>query len=423
MQRLTKNPWIVCLAAAGFFLYQYVQLTNFNVLKPDLSAAFNASSAEISLVSSMYFYGTILFLIPAGILLDNLSTRSIILIAMLLSLIGLGLFISAESIYMAALGRFIVGVSGGPFCFLSTMRLASRWFPENRLAYITGIIVAVAMLGGIIAQAPFLILVETLGWRAAMYLNLLLGLIITAIIYLFVYDYPPGKEKEYIDQIQFYRKIGFVQGLKKVILKSQNWNCGLFASLLNLPILVFGALWGIMYLTQIYNLSKIQSSWVCSVLFLGMLIGAPVFGFISDKLYLRKVPMLAGTLICLISVFMVLESHDLTFTSLMIVFYFIGFGSSAQILAYPTVTESNPAALTGSALSLASTLIMSAGAIFQPIIGWLIEIDWDNKLFEGIPVYSNANYNFALWIVPLSIMLAGSIIFLIRETYCRRKDI
>lgn len=420
MRRITSNPWLVCLSAAGFFFYQYIQITSFNVLKPDLMLAFNTTSASLSLLASLYFYGTILFLIPAGIMLDNLSTRTIILLAMSISLVGLLIFTTSTSMIAAGCGRFLVGLSGGPFCFLSMMRLASRWFPENRLAFVTGVLVSFGMVGGIIAQTPFIYLVQSMGWQNAMYVNLGLGLVLTTLVYLFVYDYPVGKEAEYNQQIAFNREMGFVNGLKIVVTKAQNWYCGIFASLLNLPIFVFGALMGILYLTDIFGVSRIQASIICSGLFLGMIIGAPTFGYISDKLHLRKVPMLLGLIICLISVIILLKSSSLSVISLAILFYLIGFGSSSQVIAYPTVTESNPIALTGSALSLASTIIMAGGAIFQPLIGYMLEKNWDKAMYNGLPKYTPNDYDCAFWVVPASIVIAGIIVWFIRETYCRR---
>jgi MFS family permease len=421
MRRLTANPWIVCLSAASFFLYQYMQITSFNVLKPELMVAFHTSSAALSLMGSFYFYGTVLFLVPAGILLDYLSTRTIILLAMALSLVGLLLFTTATSIYTASLGRFLVGISGGPFCFLGTMRLASRWFPEDRFAFVTGVIVALGMLGGIIAQMPFTYLIQQFGWQEAMFINLGLGVVLTVLIYAFVYDYPPGKEQEYQKQIAYYRELGFVKGLKTVVLKKQNWYCGLYASLLNLPIFVFGALIGIIYLTQTFLITPMQASLVCSCLFLGMLIGSPIFGFISDKLLLRKAPMLFGLLVCLGASIILIQSNEATVGGLMVLLFIIGFGSSAQILAYPTVTESNPAALTGSALSLASVVIMAGGAVFQPIVGALLEMNWDGAYIGGMALYSTADYRHTLWILPICMMISAAIGMLIKETYCRRK--
>lgn len=422
MRRLTANPWLVCICAASFFFYQYIQITSFNVLEPDLMVAFNTDSSALGLIGSFYFYGTVLFLIPAGILLDYVSTRLIILMAMVLSLIGLLLFTTADSLYVAGLGRFLVGISGGPVCFLGTMRIASRWFPEDRFAFVTGVIVAIAMLGGMIAQTPFVLLIEAVGWKNAMYVNLGFGVLLFILIYLFVYDHPAGKEKEYIDQLTYYRELGFVNGLKKVILKAQNWYCGIFASLLNLPIFVLGALLGFIYLTQIFNVSRIEASYICSALFFGMLTGAPLFGYVSDKLRLRKVPMLAGLIICLFSIIIVIQSSYLSVSSLLCLFYLIGFGSSSQVLAYPTVTESNPLALTGSSLSLASTIIMSGGAIFQPLVGTLLEMNWSGVRVDDIPIYSHANYKFALWLLPICIVIAGIMVLLIRETYCRRRE-
>jgi len=404
MHRQITNPWIVCLSAASFFFFQFLQITIFNVLKPNLMIAFDTGASTLSIVSALYFYGTVLFLIPAGILLDNLSTRALILIAMALSLVGLVIFTSANNIYIAGLGRFIIGVSGGPFCFLSTMRLASRWFPENRMAFVTGVIVSFGMVGGIIAQAPVVLLVQAYGWKEAMLANIILGLFIWLLLFLFVSDYPPGKKQEYLKQRDYYRSNGFVKGLAKVVTKTQNWYCGIFASLLNLPIFIFGALLGITYLVEVHYTSNTAASLVCSMLFVGMMVGAPIFGFMSDKLRLRKAPMLFGAVICMSTMLLLLPSGPLSIGSLNLLFFLIGFGSSSQVLAYPTVAEINPLALTGSSLGLASTLIMSGGAIFQPIVGWLVDV----------------NYNLTLWLVIGALIMSAVAALFIRETYCRR---
>jgi len=419
MQLHVTNPWIVCLTAASFFFFQFIQITMFNILKPELIIEFNTDPAILSFISALYFYGTVLFLIPAGIILDNISTRKIILATMSASLIGLLIFATSTSILGAGIGRFLVGISGGPFCFLSSMRIAARWFPEQRLAFVTGVIVAMAMLGGMVAQLPFSLLVAEVGWRTAMYVNLGLGVLLLGLIYLYVYDYPAGKKREYEQQMAYYRTHGFVQGLKIVIFKAQNWHCGLFASLLNLPILVFGALWGFMYVTQVFNLPRLQASTACAMLFLGMLLGGPTFGWISDRWLVRKTPMFAGLLLCFIAIAVLLLAPNLGFYSVALLMFLIGIGSSAQILAYPTVTDSNPAALAGSALGLTSTLIMAGGAVIQPVVGWLIEYKWDGLIAAGMPIFSYTNYNFAFWSMPLALIIATGLVFRIKETNCK----
>lgn len=133
-----NNPWVVILAAASFFFFQFIQITMFNVLKPELIIAFHADPGVLSFISSLYFYGTIFLLIPAGVSLDYISTRKVVLITMALSLIGLAIICAATSIFSVGLGRFLMGITAGPFSLISSMRLAQRWFPENKLAFVTG---------------------------------------------------------------------------------------------------------------------------------------------------------------------------------------------------------------------------------------------------------------------------------------------
>jgi nitrate/nitrite transporter NarK len=45
------------------------------------------------------------------------------------------------------------------------MILAARWFPQGKQAFVIGTIITIGLLGGVVAQAPFALLTEALGWR------------------------------------------------------------------------------------------------------------------------------------------------------------------------------------------------------------------------------------------------------------------
>lgn len=423
INKKTLQPWLVCLSAAGFFCYEFFQINMFNALDPELIKEFNVSGTKLSFLSSLYFYGTVGLLIPAGILLDKLSTRVLILTAMGLSILGTFLFAISTSFEMAAISRFIVGVSGGPFGFLCTIRLSSRWFPENKLAFVTGIIVSIGMMGGFLSQTPFTILVENIGWRYAIGVDIAVGLILFSILIIFIKDHPADKRFEYLKQQAIYKKMGFIKGLKIVILKLQNWYCGIFASLLNLPIFLLGALWGNLYISQVFNLSRIQASYISSMLYIGMLLGSPFFGYISDKMNLRRMPMLIGAIICLTTIIYVMQQHSLSLETLVILFFIIGFGSSSQILAYPTVAESNHPSMTGSSEGLAAVLIMSGGAFFQPLFGYLLDKNWNGTTINNLPIYSYFDYFNALSLLPVSILISILMIYFIKETNCKNMEL
>ena len=415
MKKDMMNAWVVCLSAAGFFCFEFFQINMFNALDPELIRTFKTNGTTLSLLSALYFYGNVILLIPAGILLDNLSTRKLILVAMSISLIGTTIFALSPSLLIAGIGRFLVGISGGPFCLLSTIRLASRWFPKDKMAFVSGIIVALGMVGGIISQAPFTYLVEVLGWRMAMAVDIIVGCVILFIIYHFVSDYPVNQQHKYTQQRKNYQQLGFVKGLKIVLHETQNWLCGIFASLLNLPIFLLGALWGNLYLIQVFNLTRIQAATTTSMLYIGMLVGAPSFGWIADNINHRKLPIFSGIILCLVSLSYLIYADNLSLTALILLFLFIGFGSSAQVLNYPIVTESNPLSLTGSATGLAAVLIMSGGAIFQPAFGWILDMSWDGSLIDEIPLYSQSSYNNGIWMIIICLVISLLAVIILKD--------
>lgn len=418
MNRLIQNPWVVCLSASLFFFYEYFQINMFNALDVELMKAFHVDGATLSWLSSAYFYGVIILLLPAGIILDKTSPRKLILITMVVSILGTIMFTMSQTWEQAALGRFIVGLSAGPFALLSVLKLASRWFKANQMAFATGVIIAIGMIAGIMAQAPFTYLVTTIGWREALWINIGAGVIMYIVMHFLINDYPKEKMLAIIEEKRQAALQGFLSNLKQVFTTKENWQCGLFAALTNLPIFMLGALWGGLYLTQAHGFTRMDAAYITTMLYVGMLIGSPVFGWFSDKIKLRKLPMIFGAGLCTLSIIAVMQSNESSFISFLLLFFVMGFGSSAQILAYPTVAETNPPALMASAEGLAATLIMGAGALFQPILGWLIKYNWDGTMHNGVPFYSPADYYYGISIIPISILFSIVVICFMKETNC-----
>ena len=71
-----------------------------------------------------------------------------------------------------------------------------------------------------------------------------------------------------------------------------------------------------------------------------------------------------------------------------------------MILAFALVREANPPGTTGAAYGLVNTCVVGSGAVFQPLIGWLLDADWDGTLLAGARVYAEATYRMALWTLP-----------------------
>jgi MFS family permease len=411
----TPQSWIVVFSGALFFFYDFIQLNMFNALNAPLIKEFQVTAVQLGQLSAFYFYAVIPLLFPAGIILDRVSTRKLILMSMSLMVSATLLFAMAHQFWVTALCRFLTGV-GGTFCLLSAVRLASRWFPPRRMALVIGLIVTMAMAGGVIAQAPFTWLTDNLGWRQTLLLDGLLGVIFIIIIAVFVRDYPPGYEKEKELHVGYLSEVGFRNSLRLTLTNKQNWLGGLYTSFLNLPIFLLGGLWGSLYLVQVHGFSRIDASFVTTMIFFGMIIGSPTLGWVSDRSGRRKLPMLISASLALIVILVIMYTPQLKLLPSLLLFLLLGFFISGQIISYPLIAESNPRALTGTAEGIASVLIM-AGGITQPLFGWLMDLKWDGNMINQIPFYSVFAYRLAMGIMPIAFVLGLIAALLIRETY------
>ncbi len=411
------RPWLVCLSAALFFFYEFIQMGMFNSISQELMQDFSINAGQLGILSATYFYADVIFLLFAGILVDRISIRVIILSAMIMVVLATILFAFSHSFQLAAFSHFVSGI-GNAFCFLSCIKLATRWFSSQRLAFVIGIIITIAMLGGVVAQTPFTLLAQVLGWRGAVLTNAGLGIVITFIIYAFVRDYP----KPYTPELTVEKSLAsssIKKSLLSVLWNKQNGLGGIYTCLLNLPIILLGELWGIMYLTQVHHLLKTQASFVAMMIFFGTILGSPFVGWLSDTIGKRRLPMIVGALLSLLVLLCIMFIPGLSFFTLLVLFLLLGIFTSTQIISYPLIAESNPRHLTGTATGLASILIMGGGAVFQPLFGWLMDLHWDKTLNQGVALYSPSNYLYGLAIMPIAFVVSFIAACLLRETHCQ----
>ena len=388
----------------------------FNAINPELVAEFSLNATQIGNLAACYNYTVVLCLLGVGMLLDRFSTRYLILSAMAGCVLSTFLFSQAHSLFIAEVCRLGSGITGA-FVLLCCIVLASRWFPANKLARVTSVIVTMAMLGGTLAQGPLTYLVSAIGWRHAMLWNGVLGLLFLAIMFYCVEDHPEHKVLKH--QPNDTQHSPSLAGLKHALSNIQNWLCGSYTCLMNLLIAILGAVWGGIYLVKVHHMTRVQASDITTMIFVGTILGSLVFGWVSDIMGRRKLPMVIGAILSLGLSLLLVTTTSLSFLTLMALFLAMGFFTSTQIITYPTIFESNPPEMTGVCESLSSTLIMSGGAIFQPLFGWMMDRHWSGTLANGLREYSTQDYQFAYWILPAAFLVSLALALCVRETYCQ----
>jgi len=408
-----KLPWIIWGLGALFYGYEYFLSVSPSVMAPELMRDLKITGGALGNLSAFYLYTYTLMQIPVGMLLDNLGARRLLTFAATLCMLGCFLFASAHSVVLASIGRGLIGL-GSSFACISCFYLAATWLPVNRFAFLSGITLTIAMLGAVGGEGPLSMLVANVGWRHTLFLLGSVGGLLALLIWSIVRDKPIQKTKLVkADSSDFFK------GIRDILTHLHSWILALYGGLMFMPTLAFASLWGVPFLMEAHHCSRPMAATLVSLVFIGWAIGAPLFGWFSDSIGKRRPPLIIGNIGLFISLCAVIYLSGLPLWLVGSLLLTCGFFTSAFLPSFSIMRESNPKKAAATSLGFMNTMNSLGGAAAQPLIGLLLDHEWQGTLHQGARVYSIANYHFALSVLPLGVLIAALTLPFIKETFCK----
>jgi MFS family permease len=407
--------WLVWGLAATAFFAEYIARVAPSVIVPLLMRDFQVTALALGSLSAYFYYAYVSMQIPVGILVDRFGAHRLLTTTVLLCAGGCLLFAMAHHLWIAKLGRFLMGL-GASFAFVSALKLASVWFPPNRFGLLAGLTQALGMLGAAVSATLVGYLVTVMGWRSSLALIALLFVFLSVMIGLVVRDYPQGYQRKYKDLAI---DSDVWAGLRTVLANPQSWLNGLFAGVVYAPTAAFGELWGVSFLERTYNLDAHSASMAVGLIFIGWGLGGPVVGWLSDYIGRRKPIMLASAGVGFVLLLIVLYAPSMPLVILYSLLFFYGISNTGVATAYAVASEINPHEVAGTSLAFSNMASVLVGACFQPIIGWLLDLHWNGYIVNGVPFYSAMEFRNALLALPCCLLLGFIFALLLRETYCK----
>ncbi len=396
------------LSGAVFFFYAWVLRVAPSVMVEELMRDFAVGAAALGHLSAAYFYGYAGMQIPVGVLLDRFGPRRLMTLAALVCAGGCVLLATSSSLAVASAGRFLIGASAA-FSLVGSMAVAGQWYHANRFALLSGLSMAMGMAGGVFGQAPLRLAVEATDWRFTTLLLASGGLALAIAAWATVRDRWRGSGG-----------LGrALAGLGAVLRDRQTWLVALVGLATSAPLLAFASLWGVPFLETAYRLPRTQAAVLTSVIFVGWGVGAPVLGWLSDRIGRRKPPLIAGLLLETAALALLVYVPGLPVPVLGLLCFLVGFFGSAQIVCFALARENHPAALSGTAIGFVNAMVTGAGALFQPLVGLLLDLAWTGGTALGARLYAPESYRLAFASL-IACSLAGFLcLAAVRETHCR----
>ncbi len=411
------NAWLICIVGALFYCYEYFIRIAPSVMSADIMRTFHLDAGGFGDLVAFFYYIYTPMQLVVGIFMDRYGPRRLLVIACFSCVIGVFLFGSTHLIVVAAIGRLFIGF-GAAFAFVGALKLASIWLPPERFATVSGMVTTLGMIGAMTSDIAMAYFVDKYGWHFTLFVLAILGLVLMVFLFFIVRDRLKTTQKNpvFIPELSFRDVfIGLFQALK-----SRNmWINGMIACFMYLPVTAFAELWGIPYLMQTHHLSNIVATDIISFIFLGWAVGATFSGWLSDMIGLRCLPITVGSIAALILVCVILYVPDLPTSMLYPLFFLFGFMTSAQVIVFAIGREVSPKHIAATAVSVTNMFAMIGGAVFQPVIGVILDMNWAGKVSHGLHIYSAGTYTLALSILPIALLITIFLSLMLKETYCQ----
>lgn len=408
---------VICILAAMFYMYEYTLQVSPAVMTNELMRDLGLNAASLGTMAAFYYYSYTPMQLPAGLLFDRFGPRRLITLAILICALGAFLFGVTPNAVMASFGRFLMGI-GSSFSFIGALLLVSRWFPPQYFALLTGLVQLMSSVGAIAGQVPLVTAINHWGWRSTVVSLAIVGCLLALLVWIVVRDSPEAVSKGH--KFQSPPKKGELKRLQQVCSNKQTWLIALYSFSIWAPVTAFAALWGIPFLVTSYGLTTEAASEASAMIWLGIGLGSPLAGWFSDKINSRSKPLSFSALLGIISLTIIIYCPVLPLFWLYFILFIFGLAASGQSLAFGVVKDNNTSCVVGTAIGFNNMAVVAGGALFQPLIGVLLYVNWRGIMHNGTPFYGIVDYQKALFVLPLCYVIAFFVsYFLLRETYCK----
>lgn len=388
--------FLAWLIATLFVIYAFCLNTAASVFQETIKTSLHASNIEVSIAMGAFIVGFACMQIPAGYLLDRFNARYVVSLGVLLLAAGNFLTSMSNNLILFSISNLIQGM-GGSFAFIAAAVLISQWFPSKMFPILFGLTQTLSCVLAGLLHYIIAVKLSVISWSTIYQYLAWSGICLLFLTLVFVRS-PTTRSST--------NSVSLIQSISIVLKDKQIMFCALSAATSFGILLAYAGFW-YMNVQKFYAVPIKDAYIISSLIFAGIGIGTPLWGFISNWLQSRimilHVTLVLGTMFLLAGLY--LPHFDTQ--SLFIVktlSFFIGFFLAGSMLFFTVVSEIATNDVRGVALSITNTGVFLLNALMMFIPYFFITTS--SQLFFTY-----------LWILPFCLMISILVLYFINDTY------
>jgi len=377
-----SHRWMVFSLISLIYLFVYFHRVSTSVIAQDILKAFNVNATALGFMSSMYFYLYAFEQPLVGYFSDIFGPRRVIAYCTLAAACGCFIFALSPDIAWASAGRALIGIGVGGV-YVPAVKAFSQWFERNDFSTMIGLLIAVGNFGAVIATTPLAWAANNWGWRISFHIIGWISLALAMGAFFLIKDFDGSVETVKDENIlepagTGSKKIPFYMAL----ISFQFWILAVVFFGVYGIVITFQGLWATPYLMAVLETDRIAASRLNMLIPMGFIVGAPLFGRLSDRIFKSKVHVISWLLALLtLSWAGILFGMELGMLSVLLILFFMGISTGGFVSTFwAHIREIIPAGILGSVSGLLNPAPFLGVAVFQVLTGSLID---RGRLIDG----------------------------------------
>jgi MFS family permease len=392
--------YLIWLIVTLFVVYAFFLNTAGAVFSGTFKSSLNLSDMGAAFAVGSFVLGFACMQIPAGYLLDSFPIRWIASGGLFLLAFGNLTLTFSSNLPFFALSNFIQGL-GASFAFIAVGKLIGEWFAPKMFPILFGLTQTISCVLTAIIHYYLVQALAVVSWQMIYLEFALFGLVLLVLMLIFVKS--PARAKAQ-------RVLSLGDSLSTVLKSKQMWLCSGAAATSFGVLAAYGSFW-YMQVEQYFSVDLSTSLVISGMIFVGIGIGTPFFGWLSNKLRSRKlaihISVVPGTIFLIMGLYLP-HFNTAVYIPVEFISFCIGFFLSGSMLYYTCISELSSSNTRAVALGLINTSVF----IFNTALLFIPQFFITEK---------SSTYFTYLWILPVCVLISIFLGYFVKETIPAKK--